>query len=54
MESICGLDCCDKCERKAQCGGCIETEGRPFGGKCIAAQCIKKMAWKLLKSLKEK
>lgn len=54
MKSICGLDCCDKCERKAQCGGCIETDGRPFGGKCIAAQCIKKDGTEAFEELKRK
>lgn len=42
MKSICGLDCCEKCEKRAQCGGCIETDGKPCGGKCIAAECIKR------------
>ena len=33
--------CCDNCQRRGECRGCIETEGRPFGGRCIAAECIK-------------
>ncbi len=38
--SICGLDC-GNCELKDSCKGCSETNGRPFGGKCIIAQCCK-------------
>ncbi len=42
MKSICGTDCCSKCNRKNDCGGCTKTEGHPFGGECIAAECIKR------------
>ena len=42
MLSICGMDCCGECNRKEECGGCVETGGRPFGGTCIAAECIKR------------
>ncbi|MCI8582578.1 MAG: DUF3795 domain-containing protein [Dorea sp.] len=42
MLSICGIDCCGECNRKDECGGCVKTEGHPFGGVCIAAECIKK------------
>lgn len=39
MVTYCGLDC-GKCEWKANCKGCIETEGRPLGGKiCPLAEC---------------
>ena len=39
MVSYCGLDC-DKCEWKANCKGCTETEGKPFGGGiCPIAEC---------------
>ena len=41
MLSICGLDCCRECDRRNDCSGCVETEGHPFGGMCIAAECIK-------------
>ena len=41
MASICGVDCCSECNRRKECGGCVETNGRPFGGKCVAANCIK-------------
>lgn len=39
--SICGMDCCNQCARKEECGGCKKTDGHPFGGVCIAAECIK-------------
>ena len=41
MLSICGTDCCCKCNKKEECGGCIKTDGHPFGGTCIAAEYIK-------------
>ena len=40
MKSICGLDC-GKCKLKDICNGCTETEGNPFGGTCIVAECCK-------------
>lgn len=40
MESICGTDCCTQCTKLAECGGCIKTNGHPFGGTCIAAECV--------------
>ena len=40
--SICGLDCCAACPKKAACGGCRETGGHPFGGSCVAAACIER------------
>ena len=42
MVSICGMDCCEQCGRKEECGGCTETGGHPFGGSCIAAEQIQK------------
>lgn len=41
MLSICDVDCCSECSRKNDCGGCVQTNGHPFGGTCIAAECIK-------------
>lgn len=38
MLSICGVDCCEKCHRKEACGGCAQTGGHPFGGRCVAAE----------------
>lgn len=42
MLSICGSECCSECSRKEECGGCVKAGGHPFGGKCIAAECIKR------------
>ena len=42
MKTICGLDCCGACDRKEACGGCLKTNGRPFGGTCVAAEWMKK------------
>lgn len=41
MASLCGANC-EECAFKAQCRGCVETCGSPFGGKCVAAEYIKK------------
>lgn len=40
METICGIDC-RKCDFKDHCNGCAETNGHPFGGECVAAECYK-------------
>lgn len=40
MKTICGIDC-SRCAFKDACKGCAETNGRPFGGECIAAECYK-------------
>ena len=39
---ICGTDCCEKCGRKEECGGCTETKGHPLGGTCTVAEYIKR------------
>ncbi len=39
--SICGLDC-TTCELNNTCSGCAETDGKPFGGECIIAECCQK------------
>ena len=31
MASICGTDCCENCAQRKTCGGCEQTNGRPFG-----------------------
>lgn len=41
MVPICQTDCCSKCGRQKECGGCIKTDGHPFGGICIAAESIR-------------
>lgn len=39
--SICGADCVN-CPSSASCGGCRETNGRPFhGGECILFTCCR-------------
>lgn len=53
MTSICGMDCCSKCERSDECGGCMKTEGHPFGGTCIAAEYIKKGGFEAFASAKK-
>ena len=40
MKTICGIDC-GGCGFRDNCKGCMETDGRPFGGECIAAGCWK-------------
>ncbi len=53
MLSICGVDCCEECSRKAQCGGCVKTDGHPFGGQCVAAECIKRGGFEAFASFKK-
>ena len=40
MSSICGANC-SECNLKSECAGCEKTCGKPFGGRCIAAEYIK-------------
>lgn len=40
MKTICGIDC-SSCGFKTVCKVCLESDGRPFGGDCIAANCYK-------------
>ena len=40
MNSICGAKC-SECNFKSECAGCEKTYGRPFGGRCVAAEYIK-------------
>jgi len=40
MNTLCGANC-NECGFKENCKGCVETQGKPFGGKCIAAEYIK-------------
>lgn len=37
-KSICGANC-DQCPMRENCSGCIKTKGKPFGGKCVLAEC---------------
>ena len=38
MKTICGTDC-SQCAMQAACKGCMNTNGHPFGGDCVAADC---------------
>lgn len=40
IRTYCGADC-SRCSLREDCKGCCETCGKPFGGKCIAAEYIK-------------
>lgn len=53
MKSICGSDCCESCGKLPECGGCAKTEGKPFGGHCIAAESIKTGGESALNRLKQ-
>ena len=33
--TYCGNNCCEKCSRFSECGGCEKCAGHPFGGSCI-------------------
>ena len=38
FQSICGIDCAE-CTLNNVCGGCVQTNGHPFGGECVVAMC---------------
>lgn len=38
--SMCGIDC-TKCGLISTCNGCAKTKGKPFGGECMVALCLK-------------
>lgn len=40
MKTICGIDC-NECALQEECGGCKATNGQPFGGTCMIAECSK-------------
>lgn len=40
MKTFFGADC-TACSDYGKCGGCIGTEGRPFGAECAAARCAR-------------
>ena len=41
MISLCGTACCTNCPRLSECGGCKKADGRPFGGRCVAAEWVR-------------
>lgn len=53
MAELCKLDCCKDCPQRAECPGCSETGGHPFGGDCVAAECIKKKGFEAFPALKK-
>lgn len=53
MKTICGIDCIG-CGWKESCKGCAETNGRPFGGECVAAECYKTDSEKYFMAYKER
>lgn len=40
MRGLCGADC-SACTLRSECRGCGETCGKPFGGRCVAAEYIR-------------
>lgn len=50
--TICGANC-DNCPQIATCPGCKETNGQPFGGRCVAAECIKCSGMEAYQALKQ-
>lgn len=40
MKTICGINC-KGCNWKKICKGCVKTDGHPFGGECVTAECYK-------------
>lgn len=51
MSTICGIDC-GGCGMQAVCKGCAATDGHPFGGKCVTAECCKRGGKELLRTYK--
>ena len=52
MNTFCKSDCCAECGRLNDCGGCEKTDGKPFGGECVAAVCVKSGGEAALDALK--
>lgn len=52
MKTICRQDCCDECPRLKECGGCEKCNGHPFGGECVAANCILSNGYENFEKLK--
>ena len=49
---ICGTDCCARCPKLESCGGCEKVNGHPFGGTCVAAECIRREGMEAFQALK--
>ncbi len=35
MLSICGAECCDGCNRRDDCGGCVKSDGHPLEERAL-------------------
>ena len=53
MSTYCGANC-ESCPSRANCRGCIETGGSPFGGRCVAAEYIKVGGLQAYQAFKQK
>lgn len=50
---ICGTDCCSRCPKRESCGGCEKVNGHPFGGTCVAAECIRREGMEAFQVMKK-
>lgn len=50
---ICGTDCCARCPKLESCGGCEKVNGHPFGGTCVAAECIRREGMEAFQVMKK-
>lgn len=54
MKTLCGIDCKEVCSMYGNgCKDCVETNGRPFGGDCIAYNYAKTNGVESLSALKQ-
>lgn len=51
---LCYKDCCKKCNRLKECGGCEKCLGRPFNGYCFIYEIIKEKGYDAYINLKNK
>lgn len=55
MSELCKRDLCSRCVfRNNGCEGCSESGGRPCGGSCVAAECVKKAGFEEMLSKTQK
>lgn len=50
---ICGTDCCARCPKLESCGGCEKVNGHPFGGTCVAAECVRREGMEAFQLMKK-
>lgn len=54
MDELCAAGCCSRCDMKGSaCSGCKETDGHPYGGTCVAVECIRKGGFEAFCALKQ-